>query len=333
MKWSRELRIARRSMRTALKAASAMGAAKVTGPFKPPQFSVPGSLAPALEVAEFGSNPGRLRMLVHVPPSPVRDAPLIVLLHGCGQNAASFAADAGWIRLADRLAIPLVLPVQSEDNNQSRCFNWFRPAHAARGGGEALSIRQMVSSAVQRFGSDSQRVFIAGLSAGGAMAAALLAAYPEVFAAGAVCAGLPVGAASSVSEALRRMAEAGPPRSPDAWADQARRAAPHGYRGPWPRLSIWHGAADRVVDPENARLLATQWAGLHGLDATAAESRLLGGTRHEQWDVTQASGDSAFSHREIGKAAVELWTLDALGHDWPPGAVEHIVRFWDIAPG
>jgi poly(3-hydroxybutyrate) depolymerase len=151
------------------------------------------------------------------------------------------------------------------------------------------------------------------------MVAALLAAYPDVFAAGAVAAGLPVGAANSVSEALRRMAEAGPARSPTEWGDQARHAAPVGYRGPWPRLSIWHGMADRVVDPENATLLATQWASLHGLDAAATRIRLLGGARHEQWAAE-------------GHVAVELWKLDALGHDWPPGAVEHIARFWEIAP-
>ena len=139
---------------------------------------------------------------------PKPGAPLIVLLHGCGQAAARFAADTGWIALADRLGMPLVLPEQSGENNQGRCFNWFRPLHVRRGFGEALSIRQMVDTAVARFDSDPQRVFVAGLSAGGAMAAALLAAYPDVFAGGAIVAGLPVGAANSATEALRRMAEA-----------------------------------------------------------------------------------------------------------------------------
>ena len=321
MKWSRELRIARRSIRTALKAASAMGAARIAAPIRPPPRLPSGSLAVApIEVAEFGRNPGRLRMLVHLPPSPVPHAPLIVLLHGCGQNPVSFAADCGWITLADQLGAPLVLPLQLEDNNQGRCFNWFRPVHTARGSGEASSIRQMVGSAIERFGSDPRRVFIAGLSAGGAMAAALLAAYPDVFAGGAVAAGLPVGGANNVSEALRRMAEAGLVQPLAAWADLARRAAPNSFRGPWPRLSVWHGSADRVVDPENARLLATQWACLHGVDPAATQIRLLGDVRHEQWSSR-------------GKAVVELWRLGALGHDWPIGAVEHIARFWDIASG
>jgi poly(hydroxyalkanoate) depolymerase family esterase len=319
MKWSREMRIARRSIRTALKAASAMAAANLPVPPRATP-SAPATFQSSLsEVKEFGSNPGRLRMLVHQPAGPVpADGPLIVLLHGCGQSATSFAAEGGWIALTNRLAVPLVLPVQSEDNNQGRCFNWFRPMHTSRGQGEALSIRQMVSNAVQRFRADPERVFVAGLSAGAAMAAALLASYPEVFAAGSVCAGLPVGAANGLSEALRRMAEAGPSRSPEDWADAVRRAGPEGYRGPWPRLSIWQGGADRTVDPENARLLAVQWATLHGVGQEAALIERLSDVRHAQWQYK-------------GNPVVELWNLDALGHEWPPDAAEAIARFWEIA--
>ena len=218
MKWSRELKIARRSMRTAIKAASAMAKAqvKLPEPLRFTPWSLPGSMsagAGPAEIADFGSNPGRLSMFVHSPAcSLLPSAPLIVLLHGCGQTAAAFARDTGWVSLSDRLGIPLVLPEQSGDNNHGRCFNWFRPGHTSRGNGEALSIRQMVAKAAERFGSDPGRVFITGLSAGGAMTAAMLAAYPDVFAAGAVVAGLPVGAATNTTEALARMAEAGPAR-------------------------------------------------------------------------------------------------------------------------
>src|SRR5271157_1465678 len=272
MKWSRELKIANRSVRTAIRAASSMAKARVPEALRMPPWSLPTALADegsATEIPDFGSNPGRLAMFVHAPPDVAPSAPLIVLLHGCGQTAVAFARDTGWMALADRLGVPLVLPEQSDANNQGRCFQWFRPGHVRRGRGEALSIRQMVATAASRFGSDPARVYVAGLSAGGATAAALLAAYPDVFAAGAVVAGLPVGAAEGATEALVRMAEAGPTRSRSAWADQVRHAAPVGFAGPWPRVSIWRGEADRVVDPANGRLLAAQWSELHGMEDVA----------------------------------------------------------------
>jgi poly(hydroxyalkanoate) depolymerase family esterase len=259
-------------------------------------------------------------MLMHVPAVPLAPgAPLVVLLHGCGQAAITFARDAGWIALSDRLGVPLVLPEQTGENNHGRCFNWFRPAHVRRGFGEALSIRQMVATATKRFRSDPDRIYIAGLSAGGAMTAALLAAYPDVFAGGAVVAGLPVGAASSTSEALRRMAEAGPDRSPAAWAELARRAAPAGYKDPWPRLSIWHGEDDRVVDPANSRLLAGQWSVLHGLDPASATTEALRDGRCDRWGHDR-------------RPVVELWSLPGLAHAWPVTARSHIARFWGLGP-
>ena len=219
------------------------------------------------------------------------------------------------------------------DNNHGGCFNWFLPEHRRRGAGEALSIRQMVASCVQHFGSDPQRVFIVGLSAGGTMAAALMAAYPEVFAAGAVFAGLPVGCASSMAEAFSRMADAGPSLPAEAWAGKVRSAAPPGYRGRWPRISIWHGDEDNVVDPGNARLLASQWATVHGFAGTGgSESSPAPGVSRRIW--------GAPAH-----PAVELWTLARLRHaypinglgrpsDWvapaPISATDRVLRFWDL---
>jgi poly(hydroxyalkanoate) depolymerase family esterase len=313
MKWSRELKIARRSLRTAIKAASAMAKSQTGLPTtvrKPPAAATGFT-----EVSDFGSNPGRLSMFIHAPLDlPRPGAPLVVLLHGCGQTAAAFARETGWITLADRLGFPLLLPEQSGENNQGRCFNWFRPAHVRRDAGEAASIRQMVAASIERFGSDPARVYLAGLSAGAAMTAALLAAYPDVFAAGAAVAGLPVGAAASTSEALIRMAEAGPARTPAAWAELVRRAAPPGYVGRWPRLSIWRGEADRVVDPGNSRLLAEQWSTLHGLDSDVHPDV-------ERYRKIWGSPE---------RPAVELWTLPDLAHSWPAGAAARIADFWRL---
>ena len=153
---------------------------------------------------------------------------MVVVLHGCGQQAAAFAADSGWIALADELGFALLLPEQVSENNRGRCFNWFRPDDVRRGSGEAMSIRQMIRVAAARYGSDPKRLFIAGFSAGGGMAAAMLAAYPAVFAAGGVAAGMPVGCAHSQVGAMLHMRRADSTRSRAALAGDVRAATRSG---------------------------------------------------------------------------------------------------------
>jgi poly(hydroxyalkanoate) depolymerase family esterase len=261
---------------------------------------------------DFGANPGRLRMLAHLPPSST-GRPLVVLLHGCGQDAAGFAADSGWLQLANRLRFTLLLPEQAAANNAGRCFQWFQPRDTARDAGEAGSIAAMTRSAISRFGADPRWVFVVGLSAGGAMAAAMLAAYPDLFAAGASVAGVPVGAARSGMQALARMASAGPDQPPDAWAALVRAAAPAGFPGPWPRLSVWQGQADTIVAPENGNLLTTQWLALHGLTAAAVTETMGDGVQHRTWPP--------------GKGPlVEQWLLPRFKHAYPAGSR-------DVTPG
>ncbi len=190
-----------------------------------------------VEVAQFGSNPGKLRMLLHAPPAgPPAGAPLILLLHGCGQEASSFARDAGWIALADRLGMPLLLPEQRPANNRGVLLQLV-PArrYQARAGGGAVGAADGGRGLRRGSRAIRERVFVAGLSAGGAMAAALLCAYPDVFAGGAVLAGLPAGAASNAWEALRCMAQAPFPPDPEFWLARARAAAPARFAGRWPR--------------------------------------------------------------------------------------------------
>ena len=234
----RGLRLAARIARSELGLPSLRKAERARRPVRTP------------DIKPEGRNPGGLRMLSHIPATSIQaGAPLVVVLHGCGQQAAAFAEDSGWVAMADQLGFPLLLPEQADDNNQGRCFRWFLPAQTGRDMGEAASIANMVRTTVTTCGTDPRQVYVVGLSAGGAMAASLLAAYPDLFAAGAVVDGLPVGAASSSVQALMRMAQAGPARTPAAWADLAKQAGPGGFKGPWPRLSIWIGEGDTIVAP------------------------------------------------------------------------------------
>lgn len=137
-----------------------------------------------VEWRTFGANPGALRMFTCAPPElSVRPA-LIVALHGCAQTAAGYSVGGGWTTLAGRYGFAVVLPQQP-----GTCFNWFDPDAAAR---EARSIGQMTETAIAAFGVDPRRVFVTGLSAGGAMTSLMLATRPDLFAGGAIIAGLPL---------------------------------------------------------------------------------------------------------------------------------------------
>ncbi len=164
------------------------------------------------EVHGFGSNPGALRMFKYVPEQP--ELALVVVLHGGTQTAASYDLGAGWSTLADRYGFMLLLPQQQPANNPHRCFNWFLPGDIERDKGEALSIRQMVEAMIRDHDINRGRVFVTGLSAGGAMTSVMLATYPETFAAGGVIAGLPYHTAANVTEALELHVQGAPAFSP-----------------------------------------------------------------------------------------------------------------------
>ena len=250
----------------------------------------------------FGSNPGNLRMFVYRPPSLADNPALVVVLHGCTQTAAGYDLGAGWSTLADRYGFVLLFPEQQRSNNPNGCFNWFQPAHSQRGKGETLSIRQMIEKSVVDHGIDRRRVFVTGLSAGGAMTSNMLACYPEVFAAGAIVAGLPYGAASSVQQAFETMFQS-PSRPAPEWGDLVRKASPH--RGPWPRISVWHGNADKTVIPPNAREILKQWTELHGLPISPSAKTRVDGFPREVW------------LNERGDELIESYTITNMAHGTP----------------
>ena len=249
-----------------------------------------------------GGNPGRLRARCYVPERLEKGAPLVVVLHGCTQNAALYDHGSGWSTLADRHGFALLYPEQQRANNPMLCFNWFEPGDTRRGQGEAASIAAMVETMVSTHGIDPKRIFLTGLSAGGAMASAMLANYPALFSAGAILAGVAYGCADGVSEAFDCMG--GRSRTDArALAQAVRRASPHD--GPWPRVQVWQGSADNTVVPSNADAIVLQWAGLHGL-----------GAKPDRVDEVEGHSRSAWLGSD-GKPLIEHYRIAGMAHGVP----------------
>jgi poly(hydroxyalkanoate) depolymerase family esterase len=272
----------------------------------------PDSRSPLVETAGFGSNPGGLRMFSfvpeHRPPAPA----LVVVLHGCGQTAAGYDVGAGWSTLAKHYGFALLMPEQQSSNNGQGCFNWFNPEDTTRDSGEACSIRQMIARMVDEADIDPQRIFVTGLSAGGAMTSVMLATYPEIFAGAAVIAGLPFGVATNVREALTGMSQS-PSRSAAELGDLVRNASNH--KGPWPKLSVWHGSADRTVNPANADEIVKQWLDVHHLPAAPMSETIVDGYPRQVW------------WNADGETIIESYTITDMAHGTPLGVADNDERY------
>ncbi|MGJ5175315.1 extracellular catalytic domain type 1 short-chain-length polyhydroxyalkanoate depolymerase [Bradyrhizobium oligotrophicum] len=277
----------------------------------------PAPECPLIEVENFGSNPGRLKMFAHVPAQRQPLLPLVVVLHGCGQGAADYDLGAGWSTLAKHFGFALLLPEQQRINNPQRCFNWFQSEDITRGQGEVASIREMIARMVADYAIDHRRIFITGLSAGGAMTMAMLAAHPELFAAGAVIAGLPFGTARSMRDAIMQM-RMPPARPAGELGDLVRRASAH--RGKWPKLSVWHGTADYTVHPDNAGEIVKQWLDLHHLPLAPMAAANVDGYPHEQW------------WNADGETVVESFTITNMAHGTPLGIAANDKRYGKAGP-
>jgi len=278
-----------------------LGLAACGPDFDPSQFGPGAEDLTTLEqgltqVTSFGSNPGGLKMYTYVPSSMPDNAPLVLALHGCTQSASDYA-NAGWNQLADQWKFYVVYP---ETTSGVRCFLWYDLANNKRGQGEALSIKQMVDYMAAHYDVDASRIFVTGLSAGGAMTVTMLSAYPDVFAAGAPMAGLPYRCADTMGDSGVCMGS-GKVQSPQTWGDLVRGAFP-GYAGPWPRVSIWQGASDYTVSTANSAELMKQWTNVKGIDQTSDASGQVDTAAHAEY------------HDAAGNTLVETWMVSGMGH-------------------
>ena len=256
-----------------------------------------------------------------VPPGNAgRSLPLVVMLHGCTQDPDDFAAGTDMNGLAVEHACAVLYPAQAQQANPSRCWNWFKHNHQGRGRGEAACIASMTQAVMKAQAIDRDRVYIAGLSAGGAMAASVGAAYPDIFAAVGVHSGLAPGAARNLQEAL--MAMQGNVGGPVMRAAMPRPRGDAPSPGPVPMplpVIVFHGDQDATVHPRNgervvAAALGTVNQHSSPLHATRSPSQVVEGT---------AQGGRAYTRRihepEAGCPAAEHWIVHGAGHAWSGG--------------
>ena len=253
----------------------------------------------------FGTNPGSLSAEIYIPENFPKNGPLVVVLHGSTQSAESYNVGSGWSTLADRCGMALLFPGQRLTNNLLGSFNWFETDDSKRGGGEPLSIRQMITQVVDDHSVDPSRVFITGMSSGGAMTSVMLATYPEVFAGGAIIAGLPYRSANNMMEAIIRMNGFGSPT--DGALDASVREASE-FKGPWPTISVWHGGRDTTVDRSNAGDIVGQWQKIHNVEGPPTLVETVDSIHRKVW----CDAD--------GRVVIEEYVIEAMGHGTPISA-------------
>lgn len=258
------------------------------------------------EVPSFGSNPGGLKMYKYVPADVPPNAPVLFALHACSQTASDYQK-AGWNELADQWKFYVVYPEQQTSNNALGCFNWAGeygdPTNLMRGEGENESIKQMVDKMAADHSIDPNRIYLSGHSGGAAQVALMLATWPDVFAGGAMIAGIPYNCTTTFTE-VSTCLNPGIDRTPMEWGDRARAGFP-GFSGPYPKVSIWHGTGDSTVRPSNADELLEQWTNVHGIDTTADASGTVDGANHEEYQ------DGS------GTTVVERYLIPGMGHGTP----------------
>ena len=244
-----------------------------------------------MPTALFENGAGSRSYSLYLPPNrPARGLPLVVMLHGCKQDPEDFAAGTRMNRLADELGFAVVYPAQSGRANVSGCWNWFQPVHQRREGEPSL-IAGITREVVERHNLDARRVYVAGLSAGGAMAAVMGNAYPELYAALGIHSGLGYAAAQDVPSAFAAMKGQG--------AGKARSAS--GKRGI--PMIVFHGDGDTTVHPSNGEHPMT--GTLEKVEKGRANGRAF--TRTTHWDAD-------------GRAVLEHWLVHGAGHAWSGGS-------------
>lgn len=267
--------------------------------------------AGSFERHEFRSQAGTRSYKLFVPThKPLAPCPLIVMLHGCTQSADDFAAGTQMNRLAQAHGFLVVYPEQPAQANASKCWNWFQPQDQCRGAGEPALIAGIVQEVADRHGVDPSRIFVAGLSAGAAMAVVMGETYSELFAGVGVHSGLPYGSAQDIPSALAVMK--GGRRGANSHGTRAGHASgqPHLQAVQPVRIIVFHGDRDHTVQHSNGVQIVEHARQAHGTSASSTQTGEAGGGRKYSRTVHTCGQ---------GYACIESWTLHGAGHAWSGG--------------
>ena len=241
---------------------------------------------------------GTLGYKLYVPTSYAgQNMPLVVMLHGCTQSPDDFAAGTRMNEVAEEQGLLVAYPRQTQSGNAQKCWNWFDPEDQSRDRGEPALIAGLTREIMRDFAVDPARVFVAGLSAGGAAAAIMAQAYPDLYAAAGVHSGLAAGSATDMVSAFAAMRQGGIPRTCG------------GSRAPV-RTIVFHGDGDRTVHPSNGTHVLAQAAGDAVLTASVADGRSPGGLTYTR--TVRSDG--------AGRPVLEDWVLHGARHAWSGGS-------------
>ncbi len=265
--------------------------------------------------------------ILYLPPaaaSPTARAPLplVVMLHGCSQSPDDLAAGTGMNELACEQGFAVLYPAQSQDANAGRCWNWYEPGHQQRGSGEPAVLASLTQAVITQHGLDARRVYVAGLSAGGAMAAILGQAYPDLYAGVGIHSGLASGAANDLMSALSAMKHGRSTAASEATNEKATvlTALAPGASHPLPTI-VFHGDSDAVVHPDNgmqaieAAIAASE---LDIMDSAAPMAVVEQGVSPKGRGYTRTT----HPHAEIHLNQAEHWLVHGGGHAWSGGSAQ-----------
>ncbi len=271
----------------------------------------PADVAPAagqFVAGTFASETGTRAYKLYVPSATTgakrqRPRPLIVMLHGCTQSADDFAAGTRMNFAAEEHGCLVVYPEQDASANAQKCWNWFKPSEQQRGGGEPALIAGITRQIMREYDIDAARVYVAGLSAGGAAAAIMAETYPDLYAAVGVHSGLACGAARDLPSAFAAMSGNGPVRIGTRVSTRGVQVAEHDV----PTI-VFHGDRDTTVHPRNgAEVVARAGGGVEVLSEASTSQHQRRFTRSIRRDAT-------------GRSVLELWEIHGAGHAWSGGS-------------